>query len=129
MTGDLTDGVYTRLDRGARVVVVPARSDIHPAGMTSLTEAMSCGRPVVIPSGLATDGYVQDGYDAFVLNEWEESAIRDIVAKIYQTDIGESVGRNARITVEERINFHASARKLADFIASLSTAGNATRKN
>ena len=42
-----------------------------------MTEAMSCGRPVVIPSGLATDGYVQDGYDAFVLNEWEESAIRD----------------------------------------------------
>lgn len=115
--------------RGARVVVVPARSNIHPAGMTSLTESMSCGRPVVIPSGLATDGYVQDGYDAFVLNEWEESAIRDKVAKIYQTDIGEAVGRNARNTVEERINFHASARKLADFIASLGTAGNDTRKN
>ena len=48
---------------------------------------------------------------------------------IYQTDIGESVGRNARNTVEERINFHASARKLADFIASLNIAGNATGKN
>ena len=68
--------VLRELYRSARVVVVPARSSVHPAGMTSLTEAMSCGRPVVIPSGLATDGYVQDGYDAFVLDEWEESAIR-----------------------------------------------------
>lgn len=117
------------LYRGARVVVVPARSNIHPAGMTSLTESMSCGRPVIIPSGLATDGYVQDGHDAFVLNEWKEFAIRDRMAEIYQTDIGEIVGRNARNTVEERINFHASARKLADFIANLSIVGDATKEN
>lgn len=105
------------LYRGARVVVVPARSTVHPAGMTSLTEAMCCGRPVVIPSGLATDGYVQDFYDAFVLSEWEESAIRDRVEKIYQTDIGESVGKNARNTIENRLNIHASAKQTADFIA------------
>jgi glycosyltransferase involved in cell wall biosynthesis len=120
------------LYRGARVVVVPARSTIHPAGMTSLTEAMSCGRPVVIPSGLATEGYVQDGYDAFVLKNWERSTIRDSIEKAYQTDIGELIGRNARNTVEERINFHASAKRLASFIASLESLGNivnATRIN
>lgn len=118
------------LYRGARVVVVPARSTIHPAGMTSLTEAMSCGRPVVIPSGLATEGYVQDGYDAFVLKKWEESAIRESTEKAYQIDIGELIGRNARNTVEERINFHASAKRLSGFIASiesLSNIVNATR--
>jgi len=107
------------LYRGARVVLVPARSTIHPAGMTSLTEAMSCGRPVVIPSGLATEGYVQDGYDAFVLKKWEKSTIRDSVEKAYQTDIGELIGRNARNTVEERINFHASAKQLSSFIESI----------
>ena len=120
------------LYRGARVVVVPARSTIHPAGMTSLTEAMSCGRPVVIPSGLATQGYGQDGYDAFVLKKWEKSTIRDSVEKAYQTDIGELMGRNARNTVEERINFHASAKRLSSFIASLESLGNivnATRIN
>jgi glycosyltransferase involved in cell wall biosynthesis len=109
--------ILRELYRGARVVVVPARSNIHPAGMTSLTEAMCCGRPVVIPSGLATDGYVQDFYDAFVLSEWEESAIRDRVEKTYQTDIGESVGKNARNTMENRLNINASAKKAADFIA------------
>jgi glycosyltransferase involved in cell wall biosynthesis len=100
--------------------------------MTSLTEAMSCGRPVVIPSGLATEGYVQDGYDAFVLKNWERSTIRDSIEKAYQTDIGELIGRNARNTVEERINFHASAKRLASFIASLESLGNivnATRIN
>jgi glycosyltransferase involved in cell wall biosynthesis len=112
------------LYRGARVVVVPARSTIHPAGMTSLTEAMSCGRPVVIPSGLATEGYVQDGHDAFVLKKWEESAIRESVEKAYQTDIGELIGRNARNTVEERINFHASAKRLSSFIASIESLSN-----
>ena len=115
--------------RGARAVVVPARSSLYPAGMTSLTEAMSCGRPVIIPAGLTTEDYVMDGYDAFVLNEWEESAIRDRVARIYETEIGETVGGNARNTVEERLNFHASARKLADFIASLSMASNSRGKN
>lgn len=108
--------------RGARAVVVAARSNVYPAGMTSLTEAMSCGRPVVIPAGLTTEGYVQDGYDAFVPNEWEESAIRDRVARIYETEIGETVGGNARNTVEERLNFHASAKIIADFIARLGTA-------
>ena len=120
------------LYRGARVVVVPARSTIHPAGMTSLTEAMSCGRPVVIPSGLATEGYVQDGYDALVLKKWEYSTIRDRVEQAYQTDIGEFIGRNARNTVEERINFKASSKRLSDFIASiesLSNLVNATRIN
>ena len=120
------------LYRGARVVVVPARSTIHPAGMTSLTEAMSCGRPVVIPSGLATEGYVQDGFDAFVLKKWEETAIRDKVEHAYQTDIGEYIGRNARNTVENRINFNASAIMLADFITSiesLSDIVNPTRTN
>lgn len=120
------------LYRGARVVVVPARSTIHPAGMTSLTEAMSCGKPVVIPSGLATEGYVQDGYDAFVLKKWEKSTIRDSVEKAYRTDIGEIIGTNARNTVEERINFHASAKQLTNFIASiesLSDIVNASRIN
>lgn len=115
--------------RGARVVVVAARSSVYPAGMTSLTEAMSCGRPVVIPAGLTTEGYVQDGYDAFVLNEWEESAIRDRVASVYETEIGETVGGNARNTVEERLNFHTSAKKIADFIASLSMASNSQGVN
>jgi len=112
------------LYRGARVVVVPARSTIHPAGMTSLTEAMSCGRPVVIPSGLATEGYVQDGHDAFVLKKWEKSIIRDKVDQAYQTDIGEHIGRNARNTVEKRINFHASAKRLSNFIASIESLSN-----
>jgi hypothetical protein len=52
-----------------------------------------------------------------VLSEWEESAIRDRVEKIYQTDIGESVGKNARNTIENRLNIHASAKQTADFIA------------
>jgi len=121
--------VLRELYRGARVVVVPAKSSVHPAGMTSLTEAMSCGRPVVIPSGLATEGYVQDDYDAFVLDEWEESAIRDRVVKIYETEIGESIGRNARNTVEERLNFHASAKILVDFMTSIVAAGNTARRN
>lgn len=107
--------------RGARAVVVAARSTLYPSGMTSLTEAMSCGRPVVIPAGLTTEGYVQDGYDAFVLDEWEASAIEDRLARIYETDIGETIGRNARNTVDERLNFQASALKLADFINQLGT--------
>jgi len=115
--------------RCARVVVVPARNRVYPAGMTSLTEAMSCGRPVVIPAGLTTEGYVQDGCDAFVLNEWEESAIRDLVERVYATEIGETVGGNARNTVEERLNFHESGRKLADFIASLGTASDSPGEN
>lgn len=103
--------------RGARAVVVAARSNLSPAGMTSLTEAMSCGRPVLIPAGLTTDGYIVDGYDGFALGEWKEQTIRDRIVRVFESDIGETVGRNARTTVEERLNFPTSARKLADFIA------------
>ncbi len=126
---NVTFELLRELYRGARAVVVPAKSDIHPAGMTSLTEAMSCGRPVVIPRGMATDGYVEDCYDAFVLEVWEESALRDRVLKIFQTDIGEFVGRTARNTVEKRLNFHESANILADFVASVSVSGNTSSPN
>lgn len=105
--------------RGARAVLIPAKSSLYPAGMTSLTEAMSCGRPVMISAGQTTEGYVKDGHDAFVLDELEEFAIRDRMAIVYESEIGETVGRNARNTVEERLNFRASAAKLANFIARL----------
>jgi glycosyltransferase involved in cell wall biosynthesis len=117
------------LYRGARVVVVPSKSDIHPAGMTSLTEAMSCGRPVIIRSGLATCGYVQDGYDAFVLSEWDASEIRGRILKVYETDIGESIGRNARNTVEKTLNFDLSAKKMSNFLTSVGVIENASRIN
>lgn len=104
------------LYRGSRVVVVPANAELHPAGMTSLTEAMCCGKPVIIPSGMATDGYIKDGYNAFVLDAWEESQITAIAENIYKTEIGEYVGNNARGTVEELLNFNASASKLNKFL-------------
>jgi len=114
--------------RGARVVLVPARNNVYPAGMTSMTEAMSCGRPVVLPAGLTTEGYVKVGHDAFVLDTWEESAIRDQVTSAYDSEIGEVVGRNARNTVEERLNFRTSGAKLAGFIAELGLAGESMGK-
>ena len=117
------------LYRGARVVVVPAKSDIHPAGMTSLTEAMSCGRPVIIRSGLATCGYVKDGYDAFVLSKWEASEIRGRILQAYETDIGESIGRNARNTVEKTLNFDVIAKKMSNFMTKVGILENASRIN
>jgi len=83
--------------------------------MTSMTEAMCCGRPVVIPYGLATDGYVNDGYNAFVLDEWEETKISNIIESIYRTDIGEYVGSNGRKTVDEFLNFKASSIAFSNF--------------
>jgi glycosyltransferase involved in cell wall biosynthesis len=106
------------LYRAAKVVVVPAKGYLHPAGMTSMTEAMCCGRPVVIPSGLATDGYVNDGYNAFVLDEWEETKISNIIESIYRTDIGEYVGSNGRKTVDEFLNFKASSIAFSNFLSS-----------
>ena len=106
------------LYRAAKVVVVPAKGHLHPAGMTSMTEAMCCGRPVVIPYGLATDGYVTNGYNAFVLDEWEENKISNIIESICQTDIGEYVGKNGRKTVDEFLNFKASSIEFSNFLSS-----------
>jgi len=104
------------LYRGAKFVVVPAKTELHPAGMTSLTEAMCCGKPVIIPSGLATDGYIYDGYNAFVLDQWEEGRINIIAKNICSTDIGMYIGNNARHTVDELINFNASVSRLNEFL-------------
>ena len=108
--------VLREIYRGARVVIIPARSEMHPAGMTSMTEAMGCARPVIIPSGLTTEGYVQNEIDAFVLDGWRESDIRDRVVCVYETNRGELIGLAARKTVEEKLNFDASAGVLADFV-------------
>jgi hypothetical protein len=57
------------------------------------------------------------GCDAFVLNEWSQSAIRHRVDGAYSTEMGQTIGKNARNTVEKKLNFDSSARVLADFIS------------
>jgi len=105
--------------RGARVVIVPARSRVHPAGMTSMSEAMSCGRPVVIPKGLATEGYVENNKDAFVIEDWSEDNILNQVVSVYETNKGELIGAYARKTCEEKFNIDSSARILAGFVKTI----------
>lgn len=108
--------VLREIYRGAALMVVPARSRVHPAGLTSLTEGMSCACPVLIPRGHATEGYVQNGVDAFVLDEWTETSIGEVVEQVMQSDIGEVVGRAGRKCVEDRLNFDRAARSLTAFL-------------
>jgi len=113
---NVTFKTLRELYRGAKVVVIPAISNIHPSGMTSMTEAISCGRPIVIPEGLTTEGYVYNMEDAFILKKWSKTNLQDILKFIYETDIGDVVGKRARRTAEERVNLSKSAEILANFL-------------
>lgn len=63
------------LYRTAWSVLITSNTDVHPAGLTCLTEALACGAAVAIPEGQDQEGYVTNGKDAITFPEVATDAI------------------------------------------------------
>ena len=103
------------LYRGANFVLISSDSSIHPAGMTSLTEAMSCGCKVIIRKGLTTEGYVVSDKNALVVQTWNSNFLTQKIEKIIKTKGLDVLSINARDEVEKKLNFDISSYLLINY--------------
>jgi glycosyltransferase involved in cell wall biosynthesis len=84
----------------ARAVVLPVMNHRHPAGLTSLLEAMACGCACLVASGKTTTDYVQDGKSAIFLSGTRQEMVGQVLAALDSGRLNE-LGAEARRRVEE----------------------------
>ncbi|MGW3481987.1 glycosyltransferase family 4 protein [Rhodococcus indonesiensis] len=108
------------LYRRASVVVVPTRPNLHFSGMTVALEAMSTGRPVVVTDSPGASEYVRDGVDGFLAKSGDARAFaRHTINILRNRDLGEALGRQGALAVEQRFTHQRLASSLGNFIEDL----------
>ena len=91
------------LYRNALFVALPLNNDTHPAGLTSLLEAMACGKATIVTQGLTTDGYVQDRSDALYCQRHDKNDLKEkIMLLMNDPQQRNAIGQKARKTLEEK---------------------------
>ena len=92
-----------RLYDRAGVVVLPLVASSYPFGITSLLEAMSMGKAVVVSDTEGLRGIVQDGHNGIVVPPHDVVALRDVVTALRRDATQrERLGKAARQTALER---------------------------
>jgi len=94
----------------ASVVVVAVRHNLHLSGLTTILEAMACGRPVVATATPGMDHYIRDG-ETGLLVDADPSSIADAVAGLLQEpERARELGRRGREVLERNFTTaHLSA--------------------
>jgi len=101
-------------------VMVPAKFSSFGA-LTKVLEPMACSVPVfTTPAGLVSFDHVTPGEDMLVFEETE--LVEKVNKYLFDVDLMESVGKNARRTVETYYSTATNSEKLIMVIERLSTA-------
>ena len=101
-------------------VLVPAKFSSFGA-LTKVLEPMACSVPVfTTPAGLVSFDHVTPGEDMLVFEETE--LVEKVNKYLFDVDLMESVGKNARRTVETYYSTATNSEKLIMVIERLSTA-------
>jgi glycosyltransferase involved in cell wall biosynthesis len=114
-TGYLSDfqdyvGQLTHLD----AVLVPAKFPSYGA-LTKVLEPMACSVPVfTTPAGLVSFDHVTPGEDIFICDESE--LVAKVNESLFDSDLMEKVGKNARHTVEKYYSKTVNSKKLIGVI-------------
>lgn len=105
------------------LVVLPIETTDQPAGLTSLLEAMSMGRPIVTTKGLSTADYVEEGETAILLEPSDDAAswTRTILELLGNQNKLDQLGLSARRRAKERFNLPVVAKQIAKAMRDLSS--------
>jgi phosphatidyl-myo-inositol dimannoside synthase len=97
----------------ADVLVAPSREDSF--NMPAL-EAMACGLPVVVSRHAGVTELIDDGNDAFVVDDPEDvEELAKTIERALRSDVADELGRNGR-TLAERMTWDANAERTADLV-------------
>jgi glycosyltransferase involved in cell wall biosynthesis len=100
-------------------VLVPARFSSFGA-LTKVLEAMACSVPVfTTPAGLVSFDHVTPDEDILICDESE--LVAKVNESLFDSDLMERVGKNARRTIETYYSAEVNSKKLIEVIERLST--------
>jgi glycosyltransferase involved in cell wall biosynthesis len=107
-----------RLYEQATIVVVPLIESDMPAGITTLLEAMSMGKPVIVSGTQELQGVVQDRETGLVVPPGDVSAMRAAIVELLDApDLRAHLGARARQAAVERFDVTGYAAALAGQVA------------
>lgn len=114
LTG-ISDLRLRQLYAESTIVVVPIISNCkEPAGLTSLLEAMSMGKTVIVTNGLNSEDYVVADKTGIIVEAMNPENMRKAIVKLLENDSERiRIGNCARQSVEENFNFERNVEKLA----------------
>jgi len=108
------------LYRDSSFVALPLFNDTHPAGLTSLLEAMSCGKAVIVTKGLTTYDYTEDLIDAV---HCQMHNLKDLKMKMAllrdNKELRDTIGINARNAVVKKFRIENDVGGLMNIIKSV----------
>lgn len=91
------------LYQNASVFVMPSA---YESGPLTLLEAMSCGRPVVSTSTGIAPEIIKNRHNGLIISSSDATLIQNAIEEILQDEkLGESMGVNARKTIEENYSW------------------------
>ena len=111
----------------ARVVVVPVYRGIdYAAGVTTVLEAMACGRPTVVSDTPGLAGYVRDGEDGRLVAPGDAQALCSAIAELWEDRaLAQRLGAAARQTVERERTMERFIDRIRELLAQLAAGRNA----
>ena len=117
--GDLAtlQSLYAR----ARLTIMPLKDTLQPSGQTTILQAMSMERPVIITRtrGVWTDKLV-DGENCIIVPPGDPDALREAICRLYEDpEHAAAIGQRARLTVVEHFTVAHFVRGLVAAIKAL----------
>jgi glycosyltransferase involved in cell wall biosynthesis len=103
----------------ARVVALPVRDNLYSGATTTLLQAMSAGKPVVVSRTAAiAEGYaLEDGVNVRLVPPGDEAAFAAALQELLADgDAAAALGRRARETVERELGWERYVDRLADVL-------------
>jgi len=111
----LTAREYQALLAGAVIVVLPLHPSVHAGGISTLLEAMSSGKPVIVSASPGLADYVEDGITCRVVPPGDPAALRSAIdALVADPAERRRLGANARRFAVESCSRAANAAQLAE---------------
>jgi glycosyltransferase involved in cell wall biosynthesis len=103
-----------RLYGRAAVVVLALRPNTHMSGLSTILEAMACGRPLVVTDTLGLREYLTDGETSILVPAGDPKALAAATGELLADPGGAAeLGQAARRAVQERFTTRELAARLA----------------
>lgn len=108
------------LYRQAKVVVLPLKDVLYPAGITTLVEAYSCGKAMVVSASRGLKDYLHHEETCLVVPAGDARALRGAVMRLLQDDaLRQRLGKAARAYAERELAQPHHAKRLLNEIRRL----------
>jgi glycosyltransferase involved in cell wall biosynthesis len=116
----LTGREYQALIAGAVLMVLPLQPSVHAGGISTLLEAMSSGKPVIVSTSPGLADYAEDGVNCRVVPSGDPVALRQAIDALLADDAERGrLGANARRFAVGSCSRAANAAQLAEAFARL----------